>query len=68
MTIVQHDIDLSDEILMDTRAAARYLGLAEATLRTMRYQHRGPAYHKVGTRAVRYTQTDLNAYVERLNA
>jgi excisionase family DNA binding protein len=50
--------------LLNTAEAARYLGLAENTLRVARVRGSGPAYRKFG-RTVRYTLEDLTAYVER---
>ena len=50
--------------LLDTKAAAEYLGgLSKRTLQQWRHLGRGPKYRKLGG-AVRYHQADLDAYVE----
>jgi len=48
---------------MDTRDAARYLGVAYQTLNLWRVEDRGPAYLRLG-RLVRYRQADLDAWLE----
>ena len=48
---------------MDTRDAARYLGVAYQTLHLWRVKGRGPAYLRLG-RLVRYRHTDLDAWLE----
>ena len=45
----------------DTKAAAKYLGLAPQTLHNWRFLRRGPAYHHVGRR-IYYLRTDLDAF------
>lgn len=42
--------------------AARYLGLSESYLATLRSRGGGPAYHKL-SRAVRYSRADLDAWL-----
>lgn len=52
--------------LIDTRAAAAYIGLQPATLRQWRCQGTGPCYHKYGSgiRArIKYDVQDLDAYL-----
>ncbi len=48
----------------DTRGAADYVGLAPQTLNKMRVYGGGPAFHKLGNLLVRYTQADLDAWLE----
>lgn len=50
-------------VILTTREAARYLGLAISTLNKWRCHGGGPVFVKLG-RAVRYRQEDLNAFVE----
>ena len=68
MAIETSPINLDDEILMDTRSAASYLSLSEASLIQMRVRKTGPAYLKIGGKSVRYTQNDLDAFVVRHSA
>ncbi len=49
--------------LKSVEEAAGYLRVAVSTLNKWRVQGRGPRFAKVGGR-VRYTQADLDAYVE----
>lgn len=49
------------ENLLDTAAAAARLGLAPDTMTTMRCRGRGPAWVKIGRRAL-YRPEDLAAY------
>jgi len=44
------------------REAARFLGVAPRTLNNWRYSGKGPAYIRIGSRAVRYLPTDLDVY------
>ncbi len=43
--------------------AAEYIGLAESTLAKMRVRGDGPAYFKVGGRAVFYDVTDIEQWL-----
>lgn len=43
--------------------AARYLGLSERGLETMRRQKRGPKYARIGERIVRYDVRELDAWL-----
>ena len=47
--------------MLTTKEAARYLGLAPATLNKWRVYGTGPTFIKLG-RAVRYHRSDLDAY------
>ena len=46
---------------LDSREAARWLGLSPRTLETWRYLGSGPRFRRFG-RAVRYAVEDLDAY------
>ncbi len=48
-----------------TPEAASYLGLAAGTLEVLRRRGDGPAYFKLGKRAVGYERAALDAWVER---
>jgi hypothetical protein len=50
--------------LLDTEAAAAYLGLSPLTMSRWRCQLLGPSYVKFGNR-VKYARADLEEYVER---
>jgi predicted DNA-binding transcriptional regulator AlpA len=50
------------EILLDTVAAARRLGVSPSFLAKARMQGDGPRYRKLG-RAVRYAQADLDHWL-----
>lgn len=49
--------------LQTTKEAARRLGVSHQTLEKWRSQKRGPHYHKIGSKAVRYSQSDLDAFM-----
>ena len=51
------------ETLYDTDAAAEALKVSPRTMERWRQEGRGPAYRKCG-RAARYTERDLNDYLE----
>lgn len=53
--------------LLDTKAAAAVLSLSKSTLEKMRVYGDGPKYLKLG-RAVRYRETDLQAWVSARSA
>ncbi|NJL26798.1 MAG: helix-turn-helix domain-containing protein [Thermoanaerobaculia bacterium] len=55
---------LPDAALVDTRAAAKILGLSAATLQTWRCLGRGPAYRRLD-RAIRYSVGVLRAWADR---
>lgn len=48
---------------LDTEAAASYLGSTPGTLKNFRAAGKGPAYHVVGERLVRYHIDDLDRFV-----
>lgn len=49
-------------LVLDTKAAARHLGLAASTLSKLRLSGEGPAYAKLGRRCV-YRRSDLEAFI-----
>ena len=48
---------------MDSEAAAAYLGTTAGTLKNWRATGKGPKYHVVQDRLVRYHRDDLDAFV-----
>ena len=50
--------------LLNTKEAAEYLGLSPYTLERWRYLGKGPRFIRVGSKSVRYRQTDLDAFLE----
>ena len=52
------------ELYFNEREASAILRVAVSTLQTWRSANTGPAYLKFGTR-VRYSRTDLDAYITR---
>ena len=60
------DIDLKDDVLLGTAAAAGLVGLSPKTLRQMRCERSGPRCLKLGTgkqARVTYRRSDLEAWV-----
>jgi predicted DNA-binding transcriptional regulator AlpA len=53
--------------MIDTVAAAQYVGLAKNTLDKMRLYGGGPRFSKCG-RAVRYSVAELDAWIEKNSA
>lgn len=49
--------------LLSPELAARELGVAPATLAAWWARGTGPAFHKLGSKLVRYTPDDLRAFV-----
>jgi predicted DNA-binding transcriptional regulator AlpA len=47
-----------------TPRAAQYIGLTASTLEKMRLSGNGPAFVRIGARAVGYTVEDLDAFIE----
>ena len=58
------EVKTIQEPMIDDRQAALMLGLSTQTLRNMRHERRGPIYHKITLRSVRYKITDLQSYIE----
>lgn len=57
---------LSPNSLYRDEDVALFLSIAPQTLRAWRCQGRGPAFVKLGERAVRYRGSDLIAYLDGL--
>lgn len=55
--------DLKSSPLIDTRAAAKCLGLSAATLRRWRRTGYGPATVPIGQHSIRYRLEDVEAFV-----
>jgi predicted DNA-binding transcriptional regulator AlpA len=56
---------MSQDKLYDTDAAASYLDCSVMMLHKLRMKGGGPRYVKLGTKMVRYTRHDLDAWVEQ---
>lgn len=54
----------TSEGLLNTKEAGVYLGLSHYTLEKWRSQRIGPDYVRVGSKAIRYRQSDLDAFLE----
>lgn len=57
-----------DEVVLDSRALAQYLGCSVAAVRAWKRQGRGPAYCKLG-KLVRYRRAEVDAWIagQRVN-
>jgi hypothetical protein len=55
--------DLEDLDLLTTEQAARAFKVTPAALKQFRFEHRGPAFFKLG-RLVRYARRDLKEYLQ----
>ncbi|TAM99929.1 MAG: DNA-binding protein [Rhodanobacteraceae bacterium] len=47
---------------VDTREAARILGVSEKSMTNWRWRGEGPRYRRIGARLVRYHRADLAAF------
>ncbi|WP_202900479.1 helix-turn-helix domain-containing protein [Parvularcula oceani] len=56
--------DGSQSGLFNTKQAANYLNLGVSTLNRARCEGWGPKHTVLGTRAIRYRQRDLDAFIE----
>jgi hypothetical protein len=54
--------DLEEEF-WDTNRAAKYLGVASATMAFWRFEKRGPQFQRFGS-AVRYRKSELDRFIE----
>lgn len=52
-------------MIMTEHEAAQHLALSVHTLRAWRAQRRGPAFVRIGRRAIRYRMADLDAYLQQ---
>ena len=53
-----------DTHLLTTDEASRYLGVRSQLLVQWRYERKGPAFHRLGSRLVRYDVSELNTWLE----
>ena len=51
------------EKFLDTRQVAEMLNLSTQTVVNLRYQGRGPAYHKIGRRVI-YARDDVREFLK----
>jgi len=51
--------------LIDDAKAAEYLGVSRQSLANWRCFGRGPKYYRIGSRMIRYSPADLQAFMER---
>lgn len=49
--------------LLTPEKASRFTGLSQQTLANMRCTGRGPAFHKIGAKYVRYDTVDLDQWM-----
>lgn len=61
--VVREEIAREATPWLDSEAAARYLGSTAGTLRNWRATGKGPRYHVVQDRLVRYHRDDLDEFV-----
>ncbi len=58
------EVDMNSEPLLTTAAAAKFLSVSQAFLERDRWAGATIPYIKVGSRAVRYRMTDLQAFID----
>jgi hypothetical protein len=56
---------LGGKRLLPDTIAAMHIGVQVQTLRNWRYLGIGPPYIRIGTRAIRYDQDDLERYIAK---
>lgn len=56
------------EVLLDSKEAAKYLGVSGSYMRWMRNQSKGPKYLKLDGWAVRYRLADIDNYISHQEA
>ena len=61
--VVREEMNRVPSPWLDSEAAAAYLGSTAGTLRNWRATGKGPRYHVVQDRLVRYHADDLDAFV-----
>jgi len=58
-----------DEGALNSKKAAKYVGVGKDVLRLWRSQGKGPSYFKAGAKLIRYRRADLDKWIEaRLHA
>ena len=62
-TVVREELKQTSTPWFDPDTAAAYLGSTAGTLRNWRAQGKGPKYHIIQDRLVRYHRKDLDAFV-----
>lgn len=62
-TVVREELKIPRSPWLDSDAAAAYLGSTAGTLRNWRATGRGPKYHILQDRLVRYHADDLDNFV-----
>jgi len=58
-------ITVDNRAMLTTREAAAALGVEPQTLNIWRRDNKGPVYHRVGTRAIRYNLADIEEFRDR---
>lgn len=61
--VIREELSRPASPWLDTQAAAIYLGSTAGTLRNWRATGKGPRYHVVQSRLVRYYAHDLDEFV-----
>lgn len=62
-TRVSREVTANDSPWFDSGSAAAYLGCSAGTLKTWRSMGKGPKYHVIHSKLVRYHLADLDAFV-----
>ncbi|SDD61990.1 helix-turn-helix transcriptional regulator [Ruegeria marina] len=52
-----------EDVLLNTKEAAKYLGLSPYTLEKWRSKGIGPGCVRIGSKAIRYWRSDLDAFI-----
>ena len=52
-----------DDVLLNTKEAAKYLGLSHYTLEKWRSKGIGPDCFRIGSKAIHYWRSDLDAFI-----
>lgn len=53
----------ANQAMLSTSQAAQLMGIVEKTLEKWRRRGKGPRYHRLGNRMVRYAQEDVEAWI-----
>ena len=61
--VVREELARTHSPWLDSEAAAAYLGASPGTLKTWRATGKGPRYHVVQDRLVRYHREELDEFV-----
>lgn len=60
----EQEQEKAPEKLLLPSAVAEQLAMSEGALAQLRFTGKGPAFHKVSGRAVRYLQSDVTAWLQ----